>query len=135
MKIETISPTNMFEPIGPYNHIAKAGPFITISGTPGIDSKTLKMAGDDAYSQAKQTVQNISSMLKSVDASLKDIMHVHVFLTNVEDFKEMNRGYAEEFGSYCPSRTVICVSDLPKKGALMTMNVTAYIDNESNEKI
>ena len=129
MKIETISPTNMFEPIGPYNHISKAGPFITISGTPGIDSKTLQMAGNDAYSQAKQTVQNIRSMLESVDASLNDIMHVHVFLTNVEDFKEMNRGYAEEFGSYCPSRTVICVADLPKKGALMTMNVTAYIVN------
>ncbi len=128
MKIKTISPTNMFEPIGPYNHIAKAGPFITISGTPGIDSKTLKIAGD-AYSQAKQTIQNIKSMLESVDASLEDIMHIHVFLTNVEDFKEMNRGYAEAFGSYCPSRTVICVADLPKKGALMTMNVTAYIDN------
>ena len=130
MKIETISPKNMFEPIGPYNHIAKAGPFITISGTPRIDSVTSKMAGTDAYSQSKQTVKNISSMLESVDASLKDIMHVHVFLTNVEDFKEMNRGYEEEFGSHCPSRTVICVADLPKKGALMTMNVTAYIEDK-----
>lgn len=120
----------MFEPIGPYNHIAKAGPFITISGTPGIDSKTSKMAGIDAYSQSKQTVRNIRLMLESVGASLKDVMHVHVFLINVEDFQEMNRGYAEEFGSPCPSRTVICVADLPKKGALMTMNVTAYVDNK-----
>ena len=129
MKIETTSPKDMFEPIGPYNHIAKAGPFITISGTPGIDSKTSKMAGADAYSQSKQTVINLRLMLESVNASLTDVMHVHVFLTNVEDFKEMNRGYEEEFGSHCPSRTVICVADLPKKGALMTMNVTAYVDN------
>ena len=130
MKIETTSPKNMFEPIGPYNHIAKAGPFITISGTPGVDSSTSQMAGTDAYSQAKQTVRNLSSMLESVDASLKDVMHVHIFLTNVEDFQEMNRGYKEEFGSHCPARTVICVADLPKKGALMTMNLTAYVDNK-----
>ncbi len=94
MKIETITSDNMFEPIGPYNHIAKAGPFITISGTPGIDPKTSQMAGDDAYSQSKQIVRNFCSMLADVDASLEDIMHVHVFLVNVEDFAEMNRAYA-----------------------------------------
>ena len=132
MKIETITSDNMFEPIGPYNHIAKAGPFITISGTPGIDPETSQMAGDDAYSQSKQIVRNFRSMLADVDASLDDIMHVHVFLVNVEDFAEMNRAYAEEFGSHCPTRTVICVADLPKKGALMTMNATAYVDNKTN---
>lgn len=131
MKIETITSDNMFEPIGPYNHIAKAGPFITISGTPGIDPETSQMAGDDAYSQSKQIVRNFRSMLADVDSSLDDIMHVHVFLVNVEDFAEMNRAYAEEFGSHCPTRTVICVADLPKKGALMTMNATAYVDNKN----
>ena len=131
MKIETITSDNMFEPIGPYNHISKAGPFITISGTPGIDPETSQMAGDDAYSQSKQIVRNFRSMLADVDASLDDIMHVHVFLVNVEDFAEMNRAYAEEFASHCPTRTVICVADLPKKGALMTMNATAYVDNKN----
>jgi 2-iminobutanoate/2-iminopropanoate deaminase len=130
MKIETISSEEMFEPIGPYNHLAKAGPFITISGTPGIDPITSKMAGTDAYSQAKQIVRNFSSMLSDVEASLKDIMHVHVFLIRVEDFHEMNRAYAEEFGSHCPTRTVICVADLPKKGALMTMNATAFMSSD-----
>lgn len=129
MKIETITPTNMFEPIGPYSHLTKVGPFITISGTPGVDPETLEMAGADAYSQAKQIVQNFSSMLGDVGASLKDIMHVHIFLTRVEDFQEMNRAYADQFGSYLPARTVICVADLPKKGALMTMNLTAYSEN------
>ena len=127
MKIETTTPEKMFKPIGPYNHIAKAGPFITISGTPGIDPITSEMAGIDAYSQAKQIVRNFSSMLDSVGASLTDVMHVHVFLINVEDFEEMNRGYIEEFGSHCPTRTVICVANLPKKGALMTMNATGFM--------
>jgi len=134
MKIETITSEEMFEPIGPYNHIAKAGPFITISGTPGIDPSTSQMAGTDAYSQAKQIVKNFNSMLEDVNASLKDIMHVHVFLINVEDFAEMNRAYAEEFGSHCPTRTVICVADLPKKGALMTMNATAFVNTDNKLK-
>ncbi len=59
-------------------------------------------------------------------SSLSDVMHVHVFLKRVEDFAEMNRAYAEAFGAHQPARTVICVADLPKPGALMTMNLTAY---------
>jgi len=116
----------MFEPIGPYSHLSKAGPFITISGTPGVDPGTKNMAGPDAYSQARQIVKNFRSMLAEVDASLDDVMHVHVFLKRVEDFQEMNRAYAEEFGDHRPARTVICVADLPKQGALMTMNLTAF---------
>lgn len=116
----------MFTPIGPYSHVSRAGPFITISGTPGVVPATSQMAGPDAYSQARQIVHNFRSMLADVGASLGDVMHVHVFLKRVEDFQEMNRAYAEAFGSHRPARTVICVADLPKAGALMTMNLTAF---------
>ncbi|MES2949594.1 MAG: Rid family hydrolase [Pseudomonadota bacterium] len=126
MQVTTLTPSGMFEPIGPYSHLAKAGPFITISGTPGVDPTTSDLAGPDAYSQARQIVRNFRAMLTEVGASLQDVMHVHVFLKRVEDFAEMNRAYAEEFGSHRPARTVICVADLPKKDALMTMNLTAY---------
>jgi 2-iminobutanoate/2-iminopropanoate deaminase len=128
MKVEKITPKKMFEPIGPYSHLTKVGPFISISGTPGVDPVTLQMAGSDAYSQARQIIKNFSSMLDGIGASLTDVMHVHVFLIRVADFDEMNRAYAEQFGSHLPARTVICVADLPKKGALMTMNLTAYFE-------
>lgn len=121
----------MFEPIGPYSHVSKAGPFVNISGTPGVDPATSELAGSDAYSQALQIVKNFRAMLGAVGASLDDVMHVHVFLKRVEDFQEMNRAYAQEFGAHRPARTVICVADLPKKNALMTMNLTAYVANGS----
>lgn len=128
MHVETITPAGMFEPIGPYSHLTKAGPFISISGTPGVDPATGQMAGTDAYSQARQIVKNFRAMLAEVGATLENVMHVHVFLKQVGDFQEMNRAYAEVFGAHRPARTVICVADLPKQGALMTMNLTAYAD-------
>ena len=131
MRVETVTPENMFEPIGPYSHLAKAGPYITISATPGVDPETSQMAGTDAYSQSKQIVRNFISLLDGVGASLNDVMHVQVFLVCVEDFQEMNRAYAEEFGFHRPARTVICVASLPKEGALMTMNLTAFLSDEN----
>lgn len=126
MTVETFTPASLFAPIGPYSHVTKVGPFVSVSGTPGVDPATQDFAGPDAYSQSRQIVRNFRAMLAEAGASLNDVMHVNVFLKRVEDFAEMNRAYAEEFGEHRPARTVIVVADLPKKGALMTMNLTAY---------
>lgn len=132
MNVQTITPPQLFKPIGPYSHVAKAGPFISISGTPGVDPATGEMAGPDAYAQSRQILLNFRAMLASVGARMEHVLHVNVFLKNVDDFEPMNRAYAEQFGSHLPARTVICVADLPKKGALMTMNLNAVFagDNE-----
>jgi 2-iminobutanoate/2-iminopropanoate deaminase len=64
-------------------------------------------------------------MLRSVDSDLKNIIHVNVFLKNMRDFDERNRAYIEILGDHRPARTVIGVSELPKHGVLLTMNLTA----------
>jgi len=40
------------------------------------------------------------------------------------------KAYREAFGGHLPARTVVGVSALPKKDALLTMNLTAVV-NES----
>jgi 2-iminobutanoate/2-iminopropanoate deaminase len=126
MTVETFTPAHLFKPIGPYSHITKSGPFIAISGTPGVVSMTGQLAGPDAYTQSQQILHNFRAMLESVEATLRDVMHIHVFLKNVNDFGAMNQAYSEVFTSHLPARTVIVIADLPKKDALLTMNLTAY---------
>ncbi|HKU74749.1 MAG TPA: RidA family protein [Pyrinomonadaceae bacterium] len=131
MKVETFTPDNVMKPIGPYSHIAKAGPFISISATAGVDPTTGLFAGPDAYTQAKQILDSFRTMLESVGSSMDHVMHVNVFLRNMDDFEEMNRAYREAFGTHPPARTVIGVSSLPKKDALLTMNLTAVVNETS----
>lgn len=128
MRVETFTPGNLARPIGPYSHIAKAGSYVSLSGTPGVDPATGQLAGSDAYSQARQILESFKAMLAVVSAGLEQVIHVHVFLKRVDDFEPMNRAYAEAFGGHLPARTVICVADLPKKDALLTMNLTALVD-------
>ena len=123
--VETFTPANTPEPIGPYNHIAKVGPFISIGGTAGVDPATGHLAGVDVYSQAKQIIESFRIMLESVDSDLKHIIHVNVFLKDMRDFEEMNRAYVDMLGDHRPARTVIGVAELPKPGVLLTMNLTA----------
>lgn len=124
-KVETSTPPNTPNPIGPYSHIAKVGQFITIGGTAGVDPKSGQLAGPDVYSQTKQILESFRVMLESVDSDLEHIVHVNIFLKDMRDFEEMNKAYVEVMGSHRPARTAIGVSDLPKPGAVLTMNLTA----------
>ena len=123
--VETSTPKNTPDPIGPYNHIAKVGPFISIGGTAGVNPATGQLAGADVYSQTKQILQSFETMLHSVGSDLNQVIHINIFLDRMNDFDEMNRGYIEMMGDHLPARTVIGVSELPKPGVLLTMNLTA----------
>lgn len=124
-QIETSTPPNTPNPIGPYNHIAKVGQFISIGGTAGVSPTSGQLAGADVYSQTKQILESFRVMLESVESDLKHVIHVNVFLKDMRDFEEMNRAYVEVMEDHRPARTVIGVSELPKPGVLLTMNLTA----------
>ena len=124
-KLETSTPPNTPTPIGPYSHIAKVGPFITIGGTAGFDPKTGQLAGADAASQTTRILESFRVMLRSVNSDLDRVIHINVFLKNMSDFEEMNRAYIAAMGDHRPARTVVGVNELPKPGVLLTMNLTA----------
>jgi 2-iminobutanoate/2-iminopropanoate deaminase len=127
--VETSTPANTPDPIGPYHHIAKVGPFISIGGTAGVNPSTGQLAGMDVYSQTKQIITSFKTMLHSVGSDLNHVIHVNIFLHSMKDFDEMNHAYIEMMGDHRPARTVIGVSELPKPGVLLTMNLTA-VSNE-----
>ena len=123
--VETSTPPNTPAPIGPYNHIARVGTFITIGGTAGVDPSTGQLAGPDVQSQTRQILDSFEVMLSSVGSDLGHVVHINVFLAQMGDFEAVNAAYAEKMGSHRPARTVIGVSDLPRPGVLVTMNLTA----------
>jgi 2-iminobutanoate/2-iminopropanoate deaminase len=124
-KVERYTPANTMTPIGPYSHIAKVGQFITIGGTAGVDPATGDLAGPGIASQTRQILDAFEIMLASVGSDLDNVIHINVFLADMQDFEQMNAAYAEKMGERGPARTAIAVSDLPKPGALLTMNLTA----------
>ena len=128
--VETSTPANTPNPIGPYSHIAKVGPFISIGGTAGFNPATGQLAGPDVRSQTTQILKSFRVMLESVGSDLNHVIHVNIFLKDMRDFDEMNRAYVDMMGDHRPARTVIGVNELPKPGILLTMNLTAVAPGE-----
>jgi 2-iminobutanoate/2-iminopropanoate deaminase len=123
--VETSTPANTPEPIGPYHHVAKVGSLITIGGVAGFDPATGLLAGTTVGSQTRQILDSFRTMLASVGSDLEHVVHVNVFLASMSDFGAMNEAYTQEMAGHRPARTVIGVAELPKPGVLLTMNLTA----------
>jgi 2-iminobutanoate/2-iminopropanoate deaminase len=124
-RVETSTPSGTPIPIGPYSHIARVGPFITIGASAGVDPATGLLAGDDVGSQTRQILANVAVMLSSVGSDLDHIVHVNVFLAEMRDFDAMNAAYVETMGDHRPARTVIGVRELPRPGLRLTIDLTA----------
>ena len=112
-------------PIGPYSQAIKAGNFIFGSGQISINPKNNKLEGKNIEEQTKIIMENIKNILEENGYTLNDVVHVFVFLRNLEDYKKFNEIYGQFFTKDPPARTTIEVSDLPK-GALIEISYIAY---------
>ena len=82
--------------IGPYTQALAAGPFVFISGQIPLDANGRLVEGDIVV-QTVQVMANLKAILAAVGLALKDVVKTTVYLTDLADFQEMNRTYAEFF--------------------------------------
>ncbi len=109
--------------IGPYCHAKQAGGVLFTSGQLGLDPATGAL-GADIEQQTRQSLENISAVLKAAGYSLADVVKTTIFLANMEDFSTVNVVYASFFSAEPPARSCVAVKTLPK-GALVEIEAIA----------
>lgn len=112
-------------PIGPYNHISIGGGLVIIGGVAGVDPSTGELVGPDVTAQTRQILTAFEKMLLAAGSDMSHVLRITVYLKDMADFSEMNTAYAEMLGADYPSRTAVSVTDLPKPGAKLTMDLIA----------
>lgn len=127
--MDTIESARAPEPVGPYPHARRAGPFLFVSGTgPRKRGSTEIPQGFEA--QCRATLDNIQAILAEAGATFDDVVDVTVFLTNMDaDFKTMNGIYAEYFKGQRPARTTVEVTKLPTPIAV-EIKMVAYLSEQ-----
>ena len=99
--------------VGPYSTATIAGGIIYLSGMIGIDPPVQKPVEGGTLAQAKQAFENIKTVLGELGATLGDVLKTTVYLTDIGEFGEVNKLYAQYFGPDFPARTCVEVSKLP----------------------
>lgn len=106
----------------PFSPIRREGDFVFLSGQIGIKDGAL--VSEDIKGQTAQAIENITSLLKTQDLSLKNVVDVAAFLINQDDYALFNEAYGEFFKEPFPTRTTVTVQSLPL-GARVELKVIA----------
>lgn len=100
--------------VGPYSHAVEEGGLVFLSGQTPFDPATGKLAEGSMSAQTAQCFKNLQSVLQAAGLGWDDVVNVQVFLTDMNDFAEMNEVYARHFSKPYPARTTIGVASLPR---------------------
>ena len=111
--------------IGPYSQAVRFDGHLFVSGQIPIDAVTGTIVTGGIREQTRQVFANLKAILHAADFSLKDVVWVQVFLSDMNDFGDMNAIYAEYFPTSPPARAAIEAAALPK-GALIEITLQAY---------
>lgn len=111
---QVIATGNAPAAIGPYSQGIKAGNLIITSGQLPIDPATGAFP-EDIKAQTKQSLTNCKAILEEAGASMDNVIKTTVFLSDMNNFGDMNEVYATFFkeGNY-PARSAVEVARLPK---------------------
>jgi 2-iminobutanoate/2-iminopropanoate deaminase len=113
------------KPVGPYTPIVRAGAWLVCSGQLGLSGGQLV---DGLTAQVTQALANTETLLRSVGASLGDVVKTTVFLADIADYAAMNEAYVAAFGDHRPARSAFAVAGLPL-GAAVEIEVWAMTDS------
>jgi 2-iminobutanoate/2-iminopropanoate deaminase len=109
-----INTNNAPAPIGPYSQATLAGGFLFVSGQIPIDPLSGGLISSDIKAESAQVMENIKAILTEAGLGFDNIVKTSIFLTDLQNFVQVNEVYGTYFTGDFPARETIQVSALPK---------------------
>ena len=99
-----INTNNAPAPIGPYSQAIATGNFLFVSGQIPLDPATGGIITGDVKSETKLVMENIKAILTEAGIDFSHIVKTTIFLTNMQDFAQVNEVYGSYFTDNFPAR-------------------------------
>ncbi len=116
--------------IGPYSQGVTWNDILFTAGQIPLDPKTGKLVEGDITEQVLRVIDNLKAVLEAGGSSLRGIIRLDVFLTDLSVFPEVNACLTQVFTASPPARITVEVSGLPM-GAQVEMAAIAEITGKA----
>jgi len=81
----------------------------------------------DVKAQTKWVLDEIQKELENAGSSMEKVLKANVYLSDIKDFASMNEVYVGRFGEAPPARTTVAPMGGLPGGALVEIDVVAFI--------
>jgi len=100
--------------IGTYSQAVKVDNTVYVSGQIPLDPVSMEVVDGGTEAQITRVFDNLSAVAEAAGGSLKDVVKLNIFLTDLSCFPIVNEIMARYFSEPYPARAAIEVSALPK---------------------
>ena len=114
MEKQIINTTEAPAPIGPYNQAVMHGNMLFLSGQIAIDPATGEVVKGDIQAETKQVLKNVEAVLHAAGLTFDHVIKTSIFITDMNQFSEINEVYGQFFKENAPARETVQVAALPK---------------------
>ena len=111
---KVISTKNAPAAIGPYSQAILSNNTLYCSGQIAINPTTGNLVIENITTETSQVMQNISAVLTAADMDFSNVVKCSIFMSDMNQYAEINEVYASYFASNPPAREAVQVSVLPK---------------------
>jgi reactive intermediate/imine deaminase len=100
--------------IGTYSQAVLTGNTLYVSGQIPLDPATGALIEGSFEDRAERVFQNLAAIAEAAGMSLGDAVKITVFLTDLQQFQNLNRVMARHFPAPWPARAAVQVAALPR---------------------
>jgi len=100
--------------IGPYSQAILSNNTLYCSGQIAVNPENGELLTNNITEETHQVMKNISEVLKAADMNFTNVVKCSIFMTDMNQYTEINEVYASYFSEYPPAREAVEVSVLPK---------------------
>ena len=114
MQKKIIKTENSPQAIGAYSQAVMVNNAVYVSGQIPLVPKTMQVVEGGFAEQAEQVFLNLKAVAEAANSRLADAVKLTVYLTDLDDFAELNQIMAKHFSEPFPARAAVQVAALPK---------------------
>lgn len=114
MSKTTISTANAPAAIGTYSQATRYNNLVFLSGQIPLDPASMQLVDGDFPEQAHRVFKNLQAVCTAAGRGMDDILRLTIFLTDMDNFPQVNAVMAEYFSEPYPARVTVGVAALPK---------------------
>ncbi|ADX68147.1 RidA family protein [Weeksella virosa] len=112
---KVIHTENAPKAIGPYSQAIVCNGLIFVSGQVPVNPETGEVVSSSFADEVHQVMKNVNAILAQAGTSINNVVKVTIFLSDMNNFAELNELYAGYFSSdQYPARECVQVARLPR---------------------
>lgn len=105
----------------------RVGDTIYLSGMLALEADGTLVAPSDVYAQTVKVFSNIREAIESEGGTMKDLVKITTFLTDMSEYGDFKRARTEIFGTTPPASTAVVSPVLAVSGAVVEIEAVAQL--------